>query len=120
MNKDCVDSVKKYSVSIQSISDDEYFEMYKEKCRLESFVNWPKPFISVRELASNGFYYTGYGDVVECNFCRLRLHKWLADDDVEEQHVIHAPYCPLLVNPKETANEEFIRKLKSLNNLNGN
>jgi hypothetical protein len=120
MSRDCADLASKYTKLFHSLSNDKYFEMHKEKCRLQSFENWPLPFISVYELAANGFFYTGYRDVVECNYCHLRLHRWLADDDVEEQHLIHARYCPFLLNPKDTANEEFIRNMSNKNIANGN
>jgi inhibitor of apoptosis domain-containing protein len=119
MSRDCADLASKYTMLFHSLSNDKYFEMHKEKCRLQSFVNWPLPFICVKQLAANGFFYTGYRDVVECNFCHLRLHEWLADDDVEEQHLIFAPYCPF-VKGEETTNEKFIRKKINNNNTNRN
>jgi baculoviral IAP repeat-containing protein 7/8 len=67
-----------------------------EKFRVESYKKWPIPYIDVRKLASDGFYYTGYDDLVECRFCRLQLHRWEADDNISEQHLSYSPGCPFL------------------------
>jgi hypothetical protein len=50
----------------------------------------------------------------------LRLHKWLVEDIVHEQHLIHAAYCPFMLNPENTDIEKLIRKLKSSEIQNGN
>ena|SRR5277367_1851343 len=65
-----------------------------EKFRIESFKNWPIPWIDVRELAKNGFYYTGNDDSVDCYFCQIRIHDWQAEDTPKEVHKKWAPYCP--------------------------
>jgi baculoviral IAP repeat-containing protein 7/8 len=71
-------------------------KMNYEKFRIESFRNWPLPYINVKELASNGFYYKGYDDEVECNFCHITLRSWEAEDTGEIQHKRWAPYCPFV------------------------
>ena len=92
-----------------------WIKSLKMKNRLGSFKNWPIPYIDVRELAKDGFYYTGYSDIVECRFCRLRLYRFEADDDVKEEHHLHAPYCPFLRTPYETDNIEL--KIKDYEKL---
>lgn len=71
-------------------------KMRYEKYRIESFKSWPIPFIDVRELARNGLFFTGHQDVVECNFCQIRIHSWEADDNVAKEHEKWAPYCPFI------------------------
>ena len=73
--------------------------------RIESFYNWPIPFISINELSKNGFYYMGYGDRVKCNFCGVQLLDWKYGDVPSEEHKKWAPYCPLISNNNaKTAN----------------
>jgi hypothetical protein len=72
----------------------EHAKMKFEKNRIESFRNWSVPYIDVREMASNGFYYIEYKDVVECTFCNIQVHDWEADDDIANEHKRWAPYCP--------------------------
>jgi hypothetical protein len=74
----------------------EHAKMKYEKNRIESFRNWPVPFVNVRELAQNGFYYIDYKDVVECTFCNVQVHDWEADDVIANEHKRWAPYCPLV------------------------
>jgi len=111
----CVsDSAVKYTATkaVQGrICESHENEMLHEKYRIESFQNWPVPYINVRELAANGFYYTGCCDVVECRFCRLRLNNWEADDDVVEQHNKFASYCPFLRFPEKTENVKMNKKI---------
>jgi baculoviral IAP repeat-containing protein 7/8 len=82
--------------------------MRYEKFRVESFKNWPASYMDVRDLARNGFYYTGHEDVVECNFCRIRLGRWEAEDEAASQHEKWAPYCPL-VRGLETDNIKLFK-----------
>ena len=80
-----------------------------EKFRLESYVNWPVPFISPKTLANNGFYYLGVGDKIKCNFCDLQLHEFNAEDIPSIEHRKFAPYCPFNSNKNaKTANIPLI------------
>lgn len=80
-----------------------------EKYRIESYKNWPIPWLNVRDLAANGFYYTGTGDTVQCRFCRIKICNWNAEDDPNEQHNLWAPYCPF-VRGLETENVKLNKK----------
>ena len=79
-------------------SDIQLTKMKYEKFRIESYRNWPVPYIDVRELAKNGFYYTGYSDVVSCIFCHITICNWEADDNIQKEHNKWAPYCPFVRN----------------------
>ena len=84
-------------------------QMNKEKNRIESFVNWPKPWIDIRKLARNGFYYLGRGDEIMCNFCDSGVHKFDAEDIlIENQHDNTGGFfkCPLECG-EETDNVPF-------------
>ena len=79
-----------------------------EKFRIESFKNWPVPYIDFRELAADGFFYTGFSDKVECNFCRLLLKDWEATDIPRKEHLKFAAYCPF-VRGLQTGNIEIYK-----------
>ena len=98
-------------------------KMNYEKFRLESFKGWPIPWISPREMAANGFYFNKIlEDVVECNFCHIKLYCWEAEDVPAEQHERWAPFCPF-IKGEQTKNVPIINKktiiYKCLDELNG-
>ena len=68
-------------------------EMNYEKFRLQSFMNWPLPYIGEKECAEEGFYYVGLGDRVICNFCDLAIHEFNAGDNIGLMHKKWSPYC---------------------------
>ena len=49
-----------------------------------------------RQLAYEGFRFTGIFDISECTWCFLRVEHWDADDDVREIHKETSPDCPFL------------------------
>ena len=71
-------------------------KMNFEKHRLESFVNWPLSWLKPKDLAKKGFYYTGLGDMVKCNYCGVKLQSWHATDTIEEEHRTFSPNCHLV------------------------
>ena len=82
--------------AIEHNNKTEETKMNYEKYRIESFKNWPISWISVLEMAANGFYFKDISDVVECNFCHTKLHCWEAEDIPTEQHERWAPFCPFI------------------------
>jgi len=64
-----------------------------EKFRIESFLFWPVPWLDCRELAENGFYYTGSSDHICCAFCNLTLGNFEAEDDISAEHMKWSPNC---------------------------
>ena len=89
MENSCENKTQKKAISFVK-------KMNYEKFRIESFRNWPLPYMNVREFGSNGFYYKGYDDEVECNFCHITIRAWEAEDTGEAQHKKWAPYCPIV------------------------
>lgn len=71
-------------------------KMNYEVKRLETFYNWPLQFISVLELAKNGFYFTGKGDLVKCNYCHVTMGHWTGSDNIESEHKRHSPRCSFI------------------------
>ncbi len=47
-----------------------------------------------RQLAYEGFRFTGNFDISECTWCFLRVEHWDMDDDVREIHQEMSPDCP--------------------------
>lgn len=69
-----------------------------ESARLESFANWPVPFIvSPERLARAGFYYAQQGDKVRCAFCSGLIGQWEQGDDPEVEHRRHFPTCSFII-----------------------
>lgn len=68
--------------------------MHIEEIRKNSYENWPKILSSlIDELVEDGFFYTGYGDKVECYKCGGRLKNWYPHHDVQRRHDFHFPQC---------------------------
>jgi hypothetical protein len=65
--------------------------------RYSTFTNWPNTTpVSARDLAIQGFVYTGEADRVRCIHCNGSLHSWEQGDIVEVEHRRHFPHCPSL------------------------
>lgn len=78
--------------------------------RLQTFNNWPKPEISVRNLALAGFIYTGRDDVVICPFCKVEGFRWEVADDPMGDHQRWNPDCPFLRSNIESDNTSLARR----------
>lgn len=56
---------------------------------------WPPGVpVSPRDLAKDGFYYTGIDDKVQCTHCGGILSGWCEGDIVALEHRQHFPNCP--------------------------
>jgi len=58
-------------------------ETSSESYRLSTYIKFPvvSP-VNPRQLASSGFYFTGYKDRVKCFSCSLCVENWVQGDDV--------------------------------------
>lgn len=65
--------------------------MNYEKYRLKSLREWPKPYIDVKVLAANGFYFKEKPDSVQCNFCNVIIYKWESGDSATHQYSANCP-----------------------------
>ena len=62
--------------------------------RLETFNTWPVQLPQTpKAMASAGFFYTGYGDKVQCFSSGCGLEKWDPEDDPELEHKKWYPDC---------------------------
>ncbi|KAG7201967.1 hypothetical protein KM043_004667 [Ampulex compressa] len=57
-----------------------------ESARLQSFENWPVPFMEPEKLAAAGFYYIGEGDKVRCFECHVEISQWIEGDNPMVDH----------------------------------
>lgn len=73
-----------------------YDSLKYEKNRLETFIEWPIPMLSPRDLAANGFYYLRREDHCACIFCRGIIGAWEIGDYPNFEHNRHFPDCPFL------------------------
>ena len=46
-------------------------DMKKGFNRLDTFVNWPVPYLAPRVMAAAGLIYSGTEDTVDCAFCHI-------------------------------------------------
>lgn len=76
----------------------DYSRWELESVRLESYAEWPAPFISPESLATAGFYYTQDNDRVRCAFCGIEISRWEQDDDPRHRHATHSPSCRFVLN----------------------
>jgi ssDNA-binding Zn-finger/Zn-ribbon topoisomerase 1 len=88
-----------------------HHKMKFEKFRLESFKNWPVPYIDVYELAKDGFYFLGLEDRVECTFCLIKIKNWEAENTARDEHLKWSPQCPI-VKGNQTDNVPLIKKAR--------
>ncbi|XP_076658287.1 death-associated inhibitor of apoptosis 1-like [Halictus rubicundus] len=78
-----------------SLNDEvDNIDYHFEQARLQSFENWPVPYIiEPKRLAAAGFYYTGEGDKVRCFECRAEIYKWVKGDEPMVEHQRHSERC---------------------------
>ncbi|XP_048240255.1 death-associated inhibitor of apoptosis 1-like [Haliotis rufescens] len=86
-----VDSVTDCAEIIERSTD-----VYGEKLtdRLKSFAIWPLQMKqSPKSMAEAGFIYTGQYDRVYCFKCKIRVHRWMPEDDPMTEHFRLSPRC---------------------------
>ena len=73
-----------------------YDSLHYEKERLETFIEWPIPWILPEELAADGFYYLRTQDHCACVFCHGIIGAWEMGDTPRGEHRRHFSYCPFI------------------------
>lgn len=68
-------------------------------------------------LAVDGFYYTGWADVVRCAFCRLTIgpELWLKEQVIRRYHLLSSPFCELV---QDQASSSYSTDTQSLREAN--
>jgi hypothetical protein len=54
--------------------------------RIKTYDNWLLSFMYPQEMAVAVLYYTGYGDLFRCPFCKILLGYWEAGDYPRLKH----------------------------------
>ena len=71
-----------------------YSNFLTQNSRLETFKTWPEQLAQTpSELASAGFFYTGYGDKVRCFSGGCGLEMWESGDKPRLEHAKWYPDC---------------------------
>ena len=77
--------------------------LFYEKARLETFIDWPLPWLSPRDLAADGLYYLRKLDYCACAFCNGIIGAWEKRDNPRDEHLRHFGHCDF-VNGKPVGN----------------
>ncbi|KAK7476205.1 hypothetical protein BaRGS_00032559 [Batillaria attramentaria] len=64
--------------------------------RRQSFQHWTNGFPNPDDLMTQGFFYTGHADCVQCFFCGIGLKSWKPTDNPAEVHARWGPTCDYL------------------------
>jgi hypothetical protein len=67
--------------------------MKKHAARLKTYESWPLSFMDKNEMAAAGFYFTGFGDMVRCPFCKVLMGYWKSGDNPFFDHKRRSPDC---------------------------
>ena len=71
------------------------YTFYSE--RLSTYTCWPIQITQTKDsLARAGFWYTGFGDKVQCFSCGIALMKWAVNDDPWKEHETFSKDCQYL------------------------
>lgn len=73
--------------------DVDYTDYRFEIARLDSFGDWPVPFVDPKKLAAAGFFYTKKNDGVKCFMCSIILSGWVDGDDPMVEHQRWSARC---------------------------
>ncbi|KAL3881346.1 hypothetical protein ACJMK2_027798 [Sinanodonta woodiana] len=93
-----------------------YLEFRSERKRLETFHNWPvNAAVSARDLAKNGFLYTGIGDRAQCAFCHNVISGWTPQDNVATEHRKLSPDCAFALGVHNMGNIPIEEPSRSVN-----
>ncbi|EFN86679.1 death-associated inhibitor of apoptosis 1 [Harpegnathos saltator] len=87
-----------YDIPYDIIDEVDGADYRYEIARLESFKNWPVPYMKPERLAAAGFYFTGELDIVKCFECGTETYKWMEGDDPMVDHARQSPMCKFVRN----------------------
>ena len=73
-----------------------FHSLLYEKERLDTFIEWPAPWVSPKDLAADGFYYLRTKDHCACVFCRGIIGSWRVGDTPRNEHARHFSHCPFV------------------------
>lgn len=65
--------------------------------RFDTFEEWNHPLITAEEAAMNGFIYSGFGDAIECSYCRVHINQ-PDTQNLRELHEKLSSHCKFVRN----------------------
>lgn len=74
--------------------------MYDNRLRTFNDSEWKLKYITPKQMAKAGLYYTGKQDRVRCMFCSTEFDYWRQGDDPLVEHKRKSPQCPFLKENK--------------------
>ena len=68
---------------------------------MKTFKKWPLRFMPSKDLAHDGFIYTGKKDLVLCVYCGVIIEQWEEGDVPNIEHQKNSPFCPFVCMLKD-------------------
>ena len=90
---------------------------YFEKERLDTFIEWPLPWMSPNRLARSGLYYTRVRDQCICAFCDVVFQNWKKKQNPLANHDTHCPIAKKLHQCLQTVANVSMDESKILQKL---
>ncbi|KAF7677977.1 Apoptosis inhibitor IAP [Astathelohania contejeani] len=66
------------------------------KMRLDTFIEWPVPWLKPLDLAIDGLYYLRSTDHCACAYCYSVIFAWIIGDTPRSRHKLICPDCPFI------------------------
>ncbi|AAQ21680.1 iap [Cryptophlebia leucotreta granulovirus] len=84
--------------------------------RYKTFETWPLGLKQTKDdMVDAGFYYSGYGDRVECFYCGVILCDWWPEDEAWRRHIKANSECAYVLMRKKDDFIDDILKDKEIN-----
>ena len=96
--------------SLPEINDPKYNRYKSIEERIKTFKNWPLTIMPSKELATDGFIYTGKKDLVLCVYCGVNISRWEKGDKPNAEHRKNSPFCSfaVMINEMESSSGAYI------------
>ena len=82
--------------SMLKVKDPKYNSYKGLEERIKTFKKWPLRFMTSKDLANEGFIYTGKKDLVLCVYCGVIIEQWEEGDVPNMEHQKNSPRCPFV------------------------
>jgi hypothetical protein len=77
--------------------------------RLKTYEGWSLTFMDKDEVAAVGFYFTGYGDMLRCPFCKVLVGYWKSGDNTFDSHKYVSRDCDFINGEIQTDSDGCVR-----------
>lgn len=77
------------------MTPNECFSTWAKRYKSFRTRHWPVALSqTAREMSNAGFFYTGYGDKVQCFHCGIVISGWYPEEKPREEHARYSSHCP--------------------------